>query len=122
MAAFNFKKRWREPVRAGTKRQTVRAPRADGRDPEPGQQLQLYYGMRTKQCELLRRARCTGRKTVTIDFGHLEIDGRVQNEGQRDIFAIADGFEHFDDLQEFFAETHGLPFSGFVYYWDPDQH
>lgn len=36
-------------------------------------------------------------------------------------FAMADGFESFSEMLEWFLETHDLPFSGIVIYWTPPQ-
>jgi hypothetical protein len=33
-------------------------------------------------------------------------------------FAIADGFNNWQELVEFFESTHGLPFTGVLIQWD----
>ena len=58
MVAYSFKARFAEPILAGTKLHTVRAPRK--RDARPGEELQLYRGMRTRQCALIARKTCAG--------------------------------------------------------------
>jgi len=56
MVAYSFKAQFREPILAGTKRQTIRADRK--RHARLGEALQLYTGMRTRQCKLIGRATC----------------------------------------------------------------
>lgn len=34
-------------------------------------------------------------------------------------FALADGFKSAQEMFDWFAKTHGLPFSGIVIYWKP---
>ena len=43
---INFKEGFAEPIRAGTKRQTLRLPRRDGKVPRVGELLYLYTGLR----------------------------------------------------------------------------
>lgn len=78
MVAYSFKAQFVEPIRAGLglptepqirpKRQTIRADRK--RHARPGEELQLYRGMRTRQCFLIGRAACTEvTKIRIIDAG-----------------------------------------------------
>ena len=53
MVAYNFQKQFADAVERGEKRQTIRAPRRDGRHAKVGDKLQLYTGMRTKQCGMI---------------------------------------------------------------------
>lgn len=120
MTAFNFRKRYVPLIEAGTKRQTIRKYRKDGRVAEPGSLLQLYYGMRTKQCRLLAEVTCASRApvVVVIEDGVLRawIDsGRVVNIGQ---FARDDGFEGADDMRMAFEQMHGHWMQGYLYRWD----
>lgn len=121
MTAFNFKGRFVEAVRSGRKCQTIRREREDGRDPKPGDELQLFTGMRSPRCKRIFDTRCRDRQRVVIDEleGTVEIllDGKKLNEGQREIFAIADGFDSWDELEDFILEQYELPFRGYVYYW-----
>jgi hypothetical protein len=54
VVAYSFRQQFRPPILAGTKRQTIRADRK--RHARPGEQLQLYTGMRTRQ-QAARRSR-----------------------------------------------------------------
>ena len=51
MGLYNFKARFAAPIRAGKKRHTIRAPRANGREDEPGYMMYLYTGLRTAKAE-----------------------------------------------------------------------
>lgn len=127
MPALNFKKQFAEAVEHGNKRQTVRAPRKDGRPhAKVGDTLKLYTGMRTKQCRLLATATVTQIDRIRIDPTCMSLNDRPlfsiihsrdcdQTDNE---FAIADGFESFMDMADWFATVHGLPFEGFVIHWD----
>lgn len=73
MVAYSFRPRFVDRIVAGLepgelmpgmKRQTVRAPRA--RHARPGEVLQLYTGMRTRQCQHLGNARCVAVEPVVL--------------------------------------------------------
>ena len=51
MVAYSFKKQFGPPILAGTKAQTIRADRK--RHVRSGELVQLYTGMRTRQCRRL---------------------------------------------------------------------
>ena len=117
MPSFNFKRRYADMIVNGTKRQTIRAPRKDHRNPQVGDDLALYVDQRSKRCRKLLDVRCSDRKNVTIDHDFCALGEQLLNPGQRDIFAIADGFDSFDELVGFFDADRELPFHGLVYYW-----
>jgi hypothetical protein len=126
MPALNFKKEFAEAVEYGWKRQTIRAPRKDGRPhAKVGETIKLYTGMRTKSCRLLAEATVTRILTVKINATEMWLNGRrlqatihsrddpiTDNE-----FAAADGFEGFAEMADWFSDVHGLPFEGIVIYW-----
>jgi hypothetical protein len=95
MVAYSFNKGFVAPIRAGTKRQTIRLPRK--RHARPGEELQLFTGMRTKRCELIGRATCTGVHDVRLDFvaGTVTIDDGLMLVLPADLdeFALRDGFQ-----------------------------
>ncbi|TIP13173.1 hypothetical protein [Mesorhizobium sp.] len=110
MVAYSFKQRFVAPIRAGTKRQTIRADRK--RHAYPGEQLQLYTGMRTRECKLIGRAFCFCVLPIVLIFdddpSHEE-GFIVQGGGMFasiDAFAIADGFASWADLKAFWRENH----------------
>lgn len=127
MPALNFKAEFAEDVEFGVKRQTVRAPRKDGRPHcKVGDTLKLYTGMRTKSCRLLGEATVTSIRKVRIEDCEMFVDGQrlpsaiwSRDCGQTDNeFAEADGFESFMDMADWFEKVHGLPFEGSVICWD----
>lgn len=122
MVAYSFKKQFAEPILAGTKRQTIRAARR--RHARVGEALQLYTGMRTKQCRLIARAECTHVHPITLDFDNAEV--RVpwaifSGPVALDVFAASDGFDSWDDLCAFWKREHGSldKFEGVLIAWRP---
>jgi hypothetical protein len=147
LVAYSFNKRFIEPIRVGLgikvqtlvapapKRQTIRAF-GKRRHARPGETLQLYSGMRTKQCQSIGVARCTGvdgillkwsewRSFLTFDL--VETDpGRWRRVGATkpiedlDLFARGDGFTDFDDMARFWQDNHGpATFEGALILWEP---
>lgn len=105
MVAYSFQKQFAEPILARGKLQTVRAARK--RHAYPGEELQLYTGMRTKQCRLLGRVRCSdvGKVTLRFDpFPGLFIDGVCFDDVEE--FARSDGFLDWKALAAFWAKHH----------------
>jgi len=141
MPAFSFKQQFVAPIRAGTKRHTIRAERKDGRVPaKAGDALYLYCGMRTKTCfNILPRQdltcsrvqriviqecpRCGGSGEVAHSSTHYEgcpaiqilIDGVPLALDERDGLARADGFACFTDMMAFWEGR--LPFEGYIIHW-----
>ena len=120
MPAFNFMKQFAPAVEDGTKRQTIRALRKDGRAiARVGDPLMLYTGMRTKACRKLRDATCKHVTVVVIDrYGDepcVFVKGvMVMNDEE---FAEADGFESAAKFFEYFEKAHGFPFHGELCEW-----
>ena len=77
MVALNFKTQFADDVASGRKCQSIRAPRKDGRDPVPGNRLQLYTGMRTRACRKLGDANCIRVRPVQITKRYVVIDGYI---------------------------------------------
>ena len=126
MPALNFKAEFAEDVEYGHKRQTVRAPRKDGRPHcKVGDTLKLYTGMRTKDCRLLGEATVTRIARVKIEPTCMYVNDRLLPSAiyDRDCeqtdneFAEADGFKSFTDMANWFSDVHGLPFEGTVIEW-----
>src|ERR1700677_2202241 len=95
MVAYSFKQQFVEPIRAGLKRQTVRPHRK--RHARPGEELQLYSGMRTPSCFLIGRALCVRVREITLEvYGNslnIFIEGKLlPGEKKTNEFARADGF------------------------------
>jgi hypothetical protein len=143
MVAYSFKPRFVVPIRAGLgldappiplvrpKRQTIRAI-GKRRHARPGEQLQLYQGMRTRDCFLIGEARCVNvvGVRVHVNGGRITIAPGTRDEhafdkaAQLDAFAQRDGFDDWSEMQEFWREEHGHlaqlgPFVGLLILWEP---
>ncbi len=134
MPSFNFQARFADAVESGTKTQTIRAMRKDGRDAKVGQTLYLFTGMRTKQCRKLGEGICTSVRRLTLTVRHpatrnvnftlsdpfwlgsSRSGGRDQARFTR--LAHRDGFETADEMAAWFEKAHGLPFTGQLYSWE----
>lgn len=132
MTAFGFKQRFVPAIIARTKTQTIRKFRKDGRYPPIGGELQLFTGLRTKNCVRLGTATAIEVYRLTIDWPHswVEIDygkGKPRrlncwdpgDKGELDPFARADGFDNWKAMWDFFtaAGDPDLLFEGFVTKW-----
>lgn len=124
MVAYSFRPRFVDPIRAGTKRQTIRPERK--RHARPGEGLQLYTGMRTRQCKLIGRAICEDVRAVTLLFSHeVAAEGVIAPSlhvaGGLEAFAQRDGFASWADLKAFWRENHpGIDeFTGVLISWGP---
>lgn len=111
MVAYSFKAQFREPILAGTKRQTLRNERR--RHARSGEELQLYTGMRTRQCALIGRVKCWGVSNIRIDFEHGRVEsldtGRAWTTlDDLNAFALRDGFASWSELRQFWLHEHGL--------------
>ena len=129
MVAYSFKKRFGLPIRAGTKAQTVRAERK--RHARPGEELQLYTGMRTRHCVLLGRSTCVSIEPVRLCFSERSATELFQVGGEHldltamEAFARADGFNDVEDMARFWwaehphAGTDCITFVGVLIRWMP---
>jgi hypothetical protein len=142
MVSYSFKRRFVDPIRAGLgiyepilglqpaivppKRQTIRAI-GKRRHARPGETLQLYHAMRTKQCFEIGEARCTSTKDITIAFSKRPNDSIISIAGithyvgpALNDFAKLDGFSDWDDMEKFWEDEHGLRnFEGVLIQWEP---
>lgn len=129
MVAINFKPEFVFAIDGGSKRRTIRRVRKTG-NPEPGSPLQLYTGMRTLSCELIRTVTCTNVRPVLINHMGVVLGERhlwagdapaYQGGPEPDYydgdFARADGFDSFGDMADFFQKQYGLPFKGQLIEW-----
>jgi hypothetical protein len=125
MVAYSFKRRFVDPILLGLgspdpvaifrnpgmmpKRQTIR-PVGNRRHARPGEALQLYHSMRTKQCVKIGEAICSDTISVIIWIG--DSDMIVQRGAyllgckQLKTFAQEDGFADPDDMLRFWHEEH----------------
>ncbi|MGE0289314.1 MAG: hypothetical protein AB7I42_26435 [Bradyrhizobium sp.] len=116
MVAYSFNRRFAPLIISGEKTHTVRKSRH--RDARPGEELQLYTGMRTKTCQLIGRATCAEVLPIVLDLGkrRVTIGGKVH---EAEAFARSDGFEDWADLCRFWAKNHpGVAvFRGIIIRW-----
>jgi hypothetical protein len=135
MVAYSFNKRFAEPIASGhpatgiIKRQTIRAPRA--RHARPGEELQIYQGMRTKHCrKIIADPVCVSVRPVElfIALGYVRFPDTGTAFGitaMLDDFARQDGFLHWADLQAFWQAAHPeasdpeMSFTGVLIRWEP---
>ncbi|HZM24555.1 MAG TPA: ASCH domain-containing protein [Anaerolineales bacterium] len=121
MPGIDFRKRFAEMVKSGSKTQTIRKKRTP--PIKTGDHLTLWTGMRTKQCEPLGDATCTKVLPVKIRLGYKDIwlwdesseypdsDGEIVgnfyqlNQEQAEDFVKADGFNNQDEFFEFFKNV-----------------
>jgi hypothetical protein len=131
MVAYSFKQRFVEPITLGLepgpwlpgmKRQTIRVRGGARRHARPGQELQLYTGMRTKACKLIGKTVCTSVENIGLDFvrDHVTID-RKPAWCELNVFARQDGFADWGEMKKFWELTHGclFDFHGVIIYWEP---
>ncbi|MEO0792132.1 MAG: hypothetical protein AAFY27_06250 [Pseudomonadota bacterium] len=106
MVLLGFQKQFAADVEALVKRQTIRAPRKDGRDPKVGDRLQLYTGLRTKACRKLvaNDPIVKSVQPIVVSRFGLVIDRKPVTDA--DTVARADGFEDFEAMANWFKLTH----------------
>lgn len=129
MVAYSFQKRFAARILAGIKAQTIRADRK--RHARPGEQLQLFTGIRTKHCRRLGEPMCTSVSPIQMRFSKRSaaelfcFDDRYLTPAEMEAFARADGFMSIADMAAFWWAEHPseggnvLTFEGFVIRWEP---
>ena len=133
MVAYSFQKQFVAEIQAGKKHQTIRAHRKNNRHARVGERLQLYSGLRTKNCRKLfdKDPICNAVDDVEIyikENGQIEqivLNGRNLTSIEIEEFAKADGFMPADSLtardamSAFFLSYHGTGiFKGSVIKWE----
>jgi hypothetical protein len=129
MVALNFKPEFVDLIDGGEKTRTIRRVRKAG-NPTRGDVMQLYTGLRTKDCEKIRDVTCTRVRPVRIDHIGIKLDGFLLWTGDAPAyqggpdpehyegdFVRADGFDSFSDMVDFFEKQYGLPFEGQLIEW-----
>jgi hypothetical protein len=129
MGAYNFKPQFEDDIMADRKRHTIRAKRKH--PDKPGSICHLFVGMRTKKCRLLKRRRCVKVQDILIyqrGDGSLGvvIDGVELWPGEKESFALSDGFQNFGSMSTFWLKTHNrkhgpLDFHGDLIHWESDK-
>ena len=139
MVAYNFQSQFAPKVAALEKLQTIR-PRfnkngKERRHARAGENVQLYQGMRSRECRKLVTPDpvCLGAWPITIDAFETHPGGMTLaafpcadaqfaaysgfkiDEG----FARADGFRSVEAMLDWFDKTHGFPFEAMLIMWHP---
>lgn len=114
-----FQPRFAPLVESGAKAQTVRP--TPKRMPKAGDPISLraWTGLpyRSKQ-RVLREATITQVAPLVVDeFGVRTMEPGCETRFDRLAFAQADGFRGWDEMRDWFQETHGLPFRGVLIRW-----
>lgn len=126
MVAYSFQRQFAEPIIAGTKGGTIRAERRNtqrdrpGGHARPGEMLQLFTAMRTKQCQRICDRRCIAVEPIVLNFvtDQALVGGLVIWEPSKlSIFARFDGFEEWNAMRTFWAGTQR--FDGWHIRWLP---
>lgn len=123
MVAYSFRPRFVPRILDGTKDQTIRAPRIR-RHARPGEELQLYTGMRTRACRLIRSTVCIETMPCTLDWRGpivFALDSVRMAPDEMDVFARRDGFADVDDMGRFWKAEHPDVdiFMGTLIRWHP---
>lgn len=108
MVAYNFQAQFADAIRAGLKFSTIR-PNGKRRHAQRGDMLQLYTGMRTSNCQLIKTAACVASLPIEIHADRIMIDGHDLPQSQFADFAQHEGFSTIGNLQAWFADRYGLP-------------
>ena len=116
MAILNFQKQFADAIKDGSKCQTIRKRR---KYPiKKGDTLYLYTGLRTKNAEKLKEIKCSDVLKVKMDWKKVALPAIVINYLEYlDEFAIADGFEDWTEMINWFESVHGIPFEGDIIMW-----
>lgn len=120
MVAFNFNRKFKDQIRLGAKRSTIRSKRRCNL----GDAMQLYTGQRTKKCEKIMDVECIGLARIRIGFeedGHL-IPWAIESgyEGTPLVFKRLhrqEGFQNINEMVAFFQDRYGLPYTGWIHTW-----
>ena len=117
MKTYNFKAQFADDVEHDQKLTTIRKA---GKRPPPavGENIRRYTGMRTKHCRCLGDRICTAVSPLRINSrAEIFLGGARLASLDRVTLAVGDGFSSVKDFINFFKDTHGLPFKGFLIRW-----
>lgn len=108
MVAYSFMKSFADKVESGVKPHTIRDDNHNDRHAKVGNDLQLYTGMRTKNCRKLRDAKCVGVYPIDIQYPNVRILIPVGwfklSPSEINQLAIGDGFDSVDEFFDYFKE------------------
>jgi len=102
--------------RTGVKPKTTTIRKERKRPFRKGDNLVLFTGLRTKQCEKLGEVRCTKVELIEMKLVWgvytVKIDGELLDEKSLTAIARKDGFQNSNLMMRFFKRVHGFPFEG----------
>lgn len=128
MPALSYKARFVDLVASGHKPHSIRAWRK--RPFKVGDVLMHYTAMRTKACRKIRPdTLCTAAVPIKINARLRQVTigaegsrfykrGRL-NDSSLIALGVLDGFDNINEFFQFFAETHGVVFTGQLVEWNP---
>lgn len=125
---FLFRPRFIGPIQTGTKRQTIRGPRK--RRVMAGDRFSLrHWEDKAYRSPQIKIASATALLPLVVELtpSRVRVAGRnwMHQVQELDGFAVSDGFRDWDDMREFWRETHGgsrFRFLGTLYPWLPTRH
>ena len=109
MVAYSFKPRFVPLILSRAKTHTLRKERK--RHARPGEEIQLFTGMRTRSCQRLGTGICRGVLPIRLDFDHRRVEfttsgHAITTPDDTDGFAVHDGFQGWRDMAAFWAKEH----------------
>ena len=115
MVAFNIEASFAAMAQDGRVVQTM----CPYRRCNPGDTMQVYTGMGSAACKLLRRAPC-----ILVDYCHLEPEGIVFGNKDKhpdaNAFAHLSGFADYAKMHAWFRRHHGTHhYVGHIHRWSP---
>ena len=126
MVSFNCQEQFVPKILARTKFSTIRKTKRCN----PGDTMQLFTGLRTKNCVKFAEAECTAVRCITIShdgYCFLGEDSRIRDLDLLQDMAEQEGFRDWADMVRFFQLTHkrfdcsyndGWTFTGAMHYWN----
>lgn len=124
MHVFMFRPRFIEPIKAGTKTQTIR-PQGNRRLVLPGDELSLrHWQDKPYRSPHVQIATAVARPSEVIEVSVRGVTHATSRQLKRvkdlDAFAVADGFIDWDEMRAYWQEMHGRQrFLGVLYPWLP---
>lgn len=121
MGLYNFKRQFVPHIKSGRKRHTIRGYRKH--QDKPGNILHLYWGLRTKNADLIMRAVCSKVQDIRIEAEErgldrlirVFVDGIELDSMEKQSLAWCDGFSTFAEMMNFWKGR--LPFGGQIIHW-----
>ncbi|MBL0319186.1 MAG: hypothetical protein IPP74_07845 [Alphaproteobacteria bacterium] len=111
MVAFNFIKAQIKKVESGEKCATIRPTRRA----KPGDTLQLYTGLRTRKARMLKVARCTDVRKITVFKDRIE--GIEEYDDAEFLEMMGCEEDSMEEFISYFEKHCTLPYTCYLYIW-----